>query len=295
MTTGTTLLRGPEDPQRATFLDLFLDLVFVFALFRLSQGLLEHMNWSAGYQTVVLLLAVWAVWTETAGVSDRFDPRRSAIQLLVIGSMFGSFVLAAVEPDAFGKYGLVFAGAYVAVQAGRRFFLVIVVRGDERQRREMRVLFWFGVSAMPWIAGGVAHDWARGLLWALALAVDYVALRLGWPTPRLGRTRAAEFGVSGGLPVPRDRGPRARRRVADDDPRAGTAGRPRRHRSPCRHRRRRRGTCPASASGATIAASRQTTVTQRATRHGRLECCTESSEPARRSRQSACCPVSGPA
>ena len=108
---AATLLRGPEDPERATFLDLFLDLVFVFALFRLSQGLLEHLNGSGAFQTVVLLLALWWVWRMTASVTDRFDPGRPAIQALVLASMFGSFVLAAAVPGAFGARGLLFAVA----------------------------------------------------------------------------------------------------------------------------------------------------------------------------------------
>ncbi|WP_233257908.1 low temperature requirement protein A [Micromonospora sp. S4605] len=190
------LLREPEE-QRATFLDLFFDLVFVFALFRLSHGLLNHLNWTGAFQALVLLLAVWWVWTQTAGIGDRFDPRRPAIQLLVIGCMFGSMVLAAAAPGAFGEHGLVFAGAYVAVQVGRSLFLVIVTRGDERQRTEMRVLFWYGVSAVPWIAGAVVQGWPREVLWSLAVAVDYVVLRIGWPTPRLGRAGAAEFPLSG--------------------------------------------------------------------------------------------------
>jgi low temperature requirement protein LtrA len=187
----------PEELQRATFLDLFLDLVFVFALFRLSQGLLEHLSGTGAFQTVVLLLAVWWVWSNTAGVSDRFDPRQPAIQLLVIGCMFGSFVAVAAAPGAFGAHGLLFAGAYVAVQVGRGLFLVVVARRDERQRTEVRWLFWSGVAAVPWIAGALVHGWARGALWALAVAVDYTAGGLGWPTPRLGRADATELGVTG--------------------------------------------------------------------------------------------------
>src|SRR5262249_13155745 len=139
---AVTLLRRPEDPRRATFLDLFLDLVFVFALLRLSQGLLDRLNWSGSFQTLVLLLAVWWMWAYTAAVSDRFDPARSTIRLLVIGSMFGSFVLAIAVPGAFSARGLLFAGAYVAVQVGRGLFLTVVTRRDQRQRAEVRWLFW---------------------------------------------------------------------------------------------------------------------------------------------------------
>jgi low temperature requirement protein LtrA len=193
---AAALRRGPEEPRQVTFLDLFLDLVFVFALFQLSHGLLAHLGWSGTFQTAVLLLAVWLVWNHTARIGDRYDLRRPVIQLLVIGSMFGTFVLAVAAPEAFGTRGLVFAGVYVAVQVGRYLFLLAVTRGGER-RPEARELFWFGVSALPWLAGAAAQGWARGVLWVLALAVDYTSIGLGWPAPGLGRARAEEFAISG--------------------------------------------------------------------------------------------------
>ena len=185
---AAALRRRPEDPQRVTFLELFFDLAFVFALSQLSDGLLEHLRWSGAFQTAVLLLAVWSVWSYTAGISDRYDPRWTAIQRLVIGSTFGALVLATAVPEAFDTRGLVFAGAYVAVQVGRCLILVIVARGGEH-RVESRQLFWFGISALPWLAGALTQDWARGVLWALAVAVDYTSPRLGWPAPGLGRAR----------------------------------------------------------------------------------------------------------
>jgi low temperature requirement protein LtrA len=126
---AATLRRGPEDPRRATFLDLFYDLAFVFALFQLSHGLLAHLRWSGAFQTAVLLLAVWLVWINTATIGDRYDPARPTIQLVTIGAMFGALVLAIAVPEAFGTRGLVFAGVYTALQVGRNLFLVVITRG----------------------------------------------------------------------------------------------------------------------------------------------------------------------
>ncbi|MGN9774692.1 low temperature requirement protein A [Micromonospora sp. H33] len=181
----------------SAFLELFFDLVFVLALFRVSQGLLEHLTWSGAFQTLVLLLALWWVWVHTAGAADMLDPRRAPIQLLVIATMFGTLLMAAAAPEAFHERGLFFAGAYVAIHVGRSAFIVAVVRDDEVRRFYLRLLFWFGVSAVPWIAGAAAHDTARAVLWALALAVEYTAVALRYPTPWLGRARAAEFAISG--------------------------------------------------------------------------------------------------
>jgi low temperature requirement protein LtrA len=201
---AATLRRGPDDPRQATFLELFFDLAFVFALFQLSRGLLAHLGWSGVFQTAVLLFAVWSMWNYTAEINNRYDPARPVIHLLVIGSMFGALVLAAAVPEAFGTRGLVFAGAYVAVQVGRNLFLVAVTRGGGR-RLETRELFWFGVLALPWLAGAVVHGWARAVLWALAVAVDYTAPGLDWATPGLGRGHAAEFAISGEFVAERQR------------------------------------------------------------------------------------------
>jgi low temperature requirement protein LtrA len=201
---AVTLRRGPEEPERATFLDLFFDLVFVYTLFQFSHGLFEHLRWTGAFQTAVLLLAVWFVWSNTVGIGDRYNPDRSAIQLLIIGSMLGVAVLAVAAPTAFGKRGLVFAGVYVAVQVGRNLFLVAVTRGEEH-RPEAQQLLWSGVSALPWLAGAVPQGWAREVLWALAVAVDYTAVRLGLPLPGLGRLDAAEFAIAGEFVAERQR------------------------------------------------------------------------------------------
>ncbi|TYC06933.1 low temperature requirement protein A [Micromonospora sp. WP24] len=192
------LLRKPEQPQRATFLELFFALVFVLALIQLSRGLSQHLSWYGAFQALVLLLALWWVWTHTAGFVDIFDPQRPPIQLVVTASMLGGLVLAAVAPEAFGGRGLVFAGAYLAIQLLRSVFVVLVRPGRDVRRLYVRQLVWFGVSAVPWIAGALTQGAARAVLWTLAVVVDSVATALRLPVPGLGRASTQEFAISGG-------------------------------------------------------------------------------------------------
>ncbi|MFF4877138.1 low temperature requirement protein A [Micromonospora sp. NPDC000668] len=187
------LLRKPGDPQRATFLELFFDLAFVYVLTQLSQVLSRDLTWRGAFHTMVLLLAVWWVWCSTATVPDRFDPQRPAIQALVIATLVGSLVMAVALPEVFGAQGFVFAGAYVAIQVGRSLGLLIALRGHELQRGAVRTLVWFGVSAVPWIAGALVHGAAREALWTLAVALDYLAGKLRYPIPGLGRSPTSEL------------------------------------------------------------------------------------------------------
>lgn len=187
-----TPLRKPGQPQQATFLELFFDLVFVFALTRVSQRLAEDLTtqrqivFTEAGQTLLLLLALLMVWFTTAWVTDLFDPDRPEIQLLVFATMLGSLVMAVATPEAFGTRALAFAGAYVAIHVSRGLVLVIALRGHEAQRRAALTLLWYGVSAIPWLGGALLfpESPARGLLWTLALVIDYTGATLRFPTLR---------------------------------------------------------------------------------------------------------------
>ena len=102
--------------------------------------------------------------------------------------MFGILVMAAAVPEAFSRRGPVFAGAYVTLMFGGTALTVLLLRGQEAQRHGMRVLFWFSMSAVLWIAGAFLPGWVRGALWITAAVVEYAAIALGFPTPRLGRS-----------------------------------------------------------------------------------------------------------
>jgi low temperature requirement protein LtrA len=196
------LLRKPGQPERATFLELFFDLVFIFALTRVSHRLVEDITTErrivlteAG-QTLLVLLALWMVWSATALITDLYDPEQPQIQLLIVATMSGSLVMAIAVPEAFGEHALAFAGAYVAIHVGRGLYLVPALRGHATQRRALRVLFWFAVSAVPWITGGLLPEGvAQGVLWTVAITLDYAALMLRLPVPKLGRAPETELPV----------------------------------------------------------------------------------------------------
>lgn len=82
---------------------------------------------------------------------------------------------------------------YVAVQLGRSLYLVVVLRRHELRRRSLRTLFWFAVSAVPWLLGAACSEPLRLALWALAITIDYVAARLDFPTPGAGRSPISEW------------------------------------------------------------------------------------------------------
>src|SRR5215468_5669182 len=147
------LVRKLEDIARATFLELFFDVVFVFSLRALGELLLNKLTWSGAYQTLVLLLAIVFVWALTARVTSRLDPQRPPVQLLVIATMVGALVGSAALPEAFGKTGLIFAVTYLAIQIGRCLYLIILLRGQQEQRLVQRAAIWYAIIGVPWLIG----------------------------------------------------------------------------------------------------------------------------------------------
>ena len=197
MTAGSPQRRREgQDLRRSTLVELFFDLVFVFALTQLSQALNRHLTWGGSFRVLLLTMAVWWAWSVTAWVTDVYESQRPRIQWLVIAVMFGVLLMASALPEAFDQRGLIFAGAYVALQIGRTVVLLVAVPEERLRHRPARVLFWFGISSVVWLTGAFVHGASRVLLWTLAVAIDYGAAALRWPTPGLGRTSASEWGLA---------------------------------------------------------------------------------------------------
>jgi low temperature requirement protein LtrA len=174
---------APGEEQRATTLELFYDLVFVFAITQVSHLVLEDLSWAGIGHATLALLVVWWAWNYTTWVTNELDPDSVVVRLLLIGIMLASLLMAVAIPQAFGAHGLLFAASYVLIQVGRHTFLTFASAsaGTIERERAGRILVWFLAAGVLWIAGGLVDGSARTLLWVAALAIDYAApLVLYW-------------------------------------------------------------------------------------------------------------------
>ncbi|GAA4573380.1 low temperature requirement protein A [Micromonospora coerulea] len=183
MTAGraTELLRNPDRPRRSTYVELFFDVVFVFAVTRLSNNLFENLTWIGLWRTILLLAAFWWVWVLTTWMSGRLDPDRPSVQFLIVAVMLASLLMSVAVPTAFGDQGLLFAGLYVVSQAGRSVFVLRTLRNRGITVGGGRKVAWWALSAALWLAGGVADESLRGLLWSAAVIIDYSTAELRLP------------------------------------------------------------------------------------------------------------------
>ncbi len=185
------------EERRATALELFYDLVFVFAVTQVSHLLLDDLSWLGAGEAFVALLVVWWAWNYTTWVTNELDPDSIAVRLLLLWLMLLTLVLAIAIPDAFGERALLFAGSYVAIQITRHLFLTFLAasRGTIERERAGRILFWFVVAGIFWIAGAFAEGDVRATLWILALAIDLTAPLHLYSIPGRPRLSAATWQV----------------------------------------------------------------------------------------------------
>jgi low temperature requirement protein LtrA len=196
-TSRAPVLRQGDGAAQVTNVELFFDLVYVFAVTQLSHLLGQHHSGEAAAQTAVLLAMVWQIWVYTTWAVNYVDPNRSPARAMLVTLMLGSLVLAAALPGAFQDRGMLVAVTYVAMQGGRALFLIWALRGERLQIVFVRILPWTTVSGAVMIVGAVEHGHVRELLWAASIAIDLVGSEVGFYVPGLGRSATTEWTISG--------------------------------------------------------------------------------------------------
>lgn len=192
--------KNPHGHHRVTYVELFFDLVFVFAITQISHTLLAHFTPLGILQVLILFFAVWWVWIFTSWITNWLDPERTPIRLMLFAMMIAGLVLSASIPKAFESRGLVFALAFVAMQVGRTVYSALAVPASERSMRMnlWRISIWLAFSGVFWIAGGLAEDALRPVLWSVALAIEYAGPAMRFRCPGLGASSFQDWDVEGG-------------------------------------------------------------------------------------------------
>ena len=146
-----SLLRSDgAERSRVAMVELFFDLVFVFAITQLSHALLAHLDWRGALEVGLLLAAVWGVWIYTSWCTNWLDPERVPVRAALFVLMLAGLLMSASIPQAFGERGLAFAAAYVFMQVGRTLFFLWAVRGEAANTRRnfQRIALWLSLAGV---------------------------------------------------------------------------------------------------------------------------------------------------
>lgn len=193
------LLRARDGREaRVGFVELFFDLIFVFAITQISHTLLAHLTWVGVLQAAILLGAVWWSWIDTSWITNWLDPERVLVRIMIFALMGAGLVMSTSLPDAFGDKGLVFACAFATLQLGRGLFTLWAVRRDEVLLKNVqRIAVWAALGAVLWIGGGLVEGQTRLLVWLVAVLAEFIGPAVTFWTPGLGRSSSSDWEVEG--------------------------------------------------------------------------------------------------
>ena len=167
--------RDSHSEERVGFIELFFDLVFVFAVTQVSHAIILHPDPLGFAQAALLFLAIWWVWVDTAWVTNWLDVRHMPVRFLLFALMGAAMVMTIALPQAFGSRALPFALAYARHPARPRTASCCsrcVRHNRDNFLNFVRIIIWSLVEAPFWIAGALIEDVAtRMALWGVALAI----------------------------------------------------------------------------------------------------------------------------
>ncbi|WP_037559500.1 low temperature requirement protein A [Spirillospora albida] len=159
----------PEEVHRVTTLELFFDLVFVFAVTQLTGVLVKELNPLGLLQVVLMFGVLWWMYGGYAWLTNMTAPTTPVRRLLILVGMGGFFMVALATPTAFKGGGVVWGLGYLIL------VLAHVVLYAQGNRHILRVVPANLLAAALIITAGLLdHGAAVYVLWTLALVVPIV-------------------------------------------------------------------------------------------------------------------------
>lgn len=165
---------GGVGERRTSSIELFWDLVFVFAVTQVTTLLYRHLSWAGFGRGMLILALVWWAWSAFVWAANAQEDDSVMLRVtLLIASTF-IFVSGLAIPGAFGSEALLFAVTYAVV---RLLHLALYADASRRGNAAWSAIAGFGVTVVLGIvllvAGALVHGAARIVLWAAAVAIDY--------------------------------------------------------------------------------------------------------------------------
>ena len=119
-----------EQGHPVTPLELYFDLVFVFAFTQVTTLLSDDPTWGGLGRGLLILAALWWAWAGYAWLTNTVNPDEGAVWGAMLVAMAAMFVAALAVPDAFGHHALVFGTAFLIVNLMHIALFALAGRGD---------------------------------------------------------------------------------------------------------------------------------------------------------------------
>jgi low temperature requirement protein LtrA len=177
MTTAARRGVRASQPQGVTFLELFFDLVFVFAVTQITAGTAHDLTPAGVLRSILVGWLIWWAWTQFTWTLNPADTTHDWVRVLTLAATAAAFVMAASVPRAFTDEAVWFALPYLAV---RLLGLGLQVRVEmEREGTDHAAVYrWAGASLVGLalvLVGALVDPGLRAVVWLAAIGADFAA------------------------------------------------------------------------------------------------------------------------
>jgi low temperature requirement protein LtrA len=169
------MLRREDTEARVSPLELFFDLVFVFALTQVTRGMAGDPTFTGLLHGLLVLVPLYWTWSGYSWLTSTVDPELVLTRIVMFVGMAGMAVAALATPGAFGDDTLAWGLGYFVVRAAHVSLYAIGARGNpELLRQVMSLVRALAPGTGLILVAGLAFDGtARDLLWLAAIVLDF--------------------------------------------------------------------------------------------------------------------------
>jgi low temperature requirement protein LtrA len=165
--------RRDDTEKRVAPLELFFDLVFVFALTQVTLLMSENPTWEGLGQGMLVLAALWWAWAGYAWLTN-YIAADEGLERLLMFAVMGAFLIAALAvPEAFDDDALLFAIAYAAARWLHIFLFAEANENVDTGQAIVRLARTALPAPLLLILAALLGGTAQAAIWIVALAIDF--------------------------------------------------------------------------------------------------------------------------
>ena len=174
------MARQRRTEERVTPLELFFDLIFVFAITQVTGLVVANPTWGGLAQGLLVLGVLWWAWAAYAWLTNTINPEEGVVRLVMFGAMGAMLIASLAVPDVFGDDAFLFACAYACVRLAHLALYAVAGRGDRDLLGAIARLGMGTVTGVGllFVAAGLDGK-PQVTVWAVALVVDLLGAYIG--------------------------------------------------------------------------------------------------------------------
>jgi low temperature requirement protein LtrA len=166
--------------ERVTPLELFFDLIFVFAITQVTGLVVADPTWAGLAKGLLVLGVLWWSWAAYAWLTNTINPEEGVVRIAMFGAMGAMLIASLAVPDVFGDDALLFACAYALVRIAHLVLYAVAGRGDRDLLGAVaRMAPGTAISISLLFVAAALDGKVQAAVWAAALLVDLLGVYIG--------------------------------------------------------------------------------------------------------------------